>query len=124
MQNRVYCKKQQERSCQYGRYGTSLRSFFGTARRRNAGFDRFYAPWCSYCRRIAPAYDKLAAQYEGRVTLAKVNVDEEPGLSRQEEIEVLPTMVLYRGGRALGSIVAPESKAMIEAFLEETLAKQ
>lgn len=71
-----------------------------------------------------PPYDKLAAQYEGRVTLAKVNVDEEPGLSRQEEIEVLPTMVLYRGGRALGSIVAPESKAMIEAFLEETLAKQ
>lgn len=83
----------------------------------------FYAPWCSYCRRIGPAYDKLAAQYEGRVTLAKINVDEEPRLSEQEEIEVLPTMVLYRGGKAIGSIVAPESKAMIESFLEKTLAK-
>ena len=83
----------------------------------------FYAPWCSYCRRIAPAYDKLAAQYEGQVALAKVNVDEEPQLAEQEEIEVLPTMVLYRGGKAIGSIVAPDSKAMIEAFLNETLAK-
>ena len=83
----------------------------------------FYAPWCSYCRRIGPAYDKLAEQYAGRVTLSKVNVDEEPQLAEQEEIEVLPTMVLYRGGKALGSLVAPESKAMIEAFLEETLSK-
>lgn len=83
----------------------------------------FYAPWCSYCRRIGPAFDKLSVQYEGRVTLAKVNVDEEPRLSEQEEIEVLPTMVLYRGGKAIGSIVAPESKAMIESFLEKALAK-
>ena len=50
-------------------------------------------------------------------------LDEEPILAASEHIEVIPTLVLYRGGQALGSIVAPESKAMIEAFIQESLAK-
>lgn len=83
----------------------------------------FWAPWCTYCRRIGPAYDKLAEQMGEALTFAKVNIDEEPELARQEQIEVIPTLVLYRGGQALGSVVAPESKAKIEEFLEETLGK-
>ncbi|MDO5153239.1 MAG: thioredoxin family protein [Eubacteriales bacterium] len=83
----------------------------------------FWAPWCTYCRRIGPAYDKLAEQMGEALTFAKVNIDEEPELARQEQIEVIPTLVLYRGGQALGSMVAPESKAKIEEFLEETLGK-
>lgn len=82
----------------------------------------FWAPWCGYCRRIGPAYDKIAAQFAEEVEVVKVNVDEEPQLAGAEHIEVLPSLVLYRGGKAVGSIVAPESKAMIEAFLQKALA--
>ena len=82
----------------------------------------FWAPWCSYCRRIGPAYDRIAQQLEG-VEVVKINIDEEPALAQAEHIEVIPTLVLYRGGQAIGSIVAPESKAMIEAFVQESLAK-
>ena len=83
----------------------------------------FWAPWCGYCRRIGPAYDKIASQFEGQVEVVKVNVDEEPALAQAEHIEVLPSLVLYHKGHAIGSIVAPESKAMIEAFLEKALAQ-
>ena len=83
----------------------------------------FWAPWCGYCRRIAPAYDKVAAQYGADMVVAKVNIDDAPLLANQEHIEVIPTLVLYRDGKAIGSIVAPESKAMIDAFIQESLAK-
>ena len=83
----------------------------------------FWAPWCTYCRRIGPAYDKIAQQYVDSLVVGKVNIDEEAALSQQEQIEVIPTLVLYRGGQAVASIVAPESKAMIDQFLEEALKK-
>ena len=83
----------------------------------------FWAPWCSYCRRIGPAYDRIAQQFEEELNIVKINIDEEPALAAAEHIEVIPTLVLYRGGEAIGSIVAPESKAMIEAFVQESLAK-
>ena len=81
----------------------------------------YWAPWCGYCRRIGPAYDKIAQQYGDRMVVAKVNIDDEPALANREMIEVIPTLVLYRDGKALNSIVAPESKAMIESFLQENL---
>lgn len=77
----------------------------------------YWAPWCGYCRRIGPAYEKIAQEYEGDVLITKVNIDEEPLLAQKEQIEVIPTLVLYKGGKALRSIVAPESKARIEEFL-------
>ena len=80
----------------------------------------FWAPWCTYCRRINPALDKLADSRED-VLVVKVNIDEEPDLARQEGIEVIPTLVVYKEGFELGSIVAPESKARIDAFLREAL---
>ena len=83
----------------------------------------FWAPWCSYCRRIGPAYDRIAQQFGEEVNIVKINIDEEPALAEAEHIEVIPTLVLYRNGEAIGSIVAPESKAMIEAFVQESLAK-
>ena len=81
----------------------------------------FWAPWCGYCRRIAPALDKLAQQIGEEVTIAKVNIDEEPRLADQLGIEVIPTLILYRDGKALDSIVAPDSKATIEEFIRKTL---
>ena len=83
----------------------------------------FWAPWCSYCRRIGPAYDRIAQQFEEEVNVVKINIDEEPALAEAEHIEVIPTLILFRGGQAIGSIVAPESKAMIEAFIQESLSK-
>jgi len=83
----------------------------------------YWAPCCSYCRRISTAYDKVAAQYEGQLEVVKINIDEEPLLANQEQIEIIPTLVLYRGEKALGSIVAPESKAAIDAFIRETLVQ-
>ena len=81
----------------------------------------FWAPWCGYCRRIGPAYDKIAQQMGGDMVIAKINIDDEPLIAHQEQIEVIPTLVLYRGGKVLGSIVAPESKARIEQFIDESL---
>ena len=81
----------------------------------------FWAPWCGYCRRIAPAYEKIAEQMGDEMIVAKLNIDEVPLIAHQEQIEVIPTLVLYRGGEVLGSIVAPESKARIEQFIEESL---
>lgn len=83
----------------------------------------YWAPWCSYCRRIAPAYEKIAEQYGDSMTVAKINIDEEAGLAETEQIEVIPTLVLYRNGKAVNSIVAPDSKAAIERFIQESLEK-
>ena len=83
----------------------------------------FWAPWCVYCRRIAPALEKVAQQYEGKVKVAQVNIDDEPVLAAQEQIEVIPTLIIYQNGQALGSIVAPESKARIDEFILENLGE-
>ena len=83
----------------------------------------FWAPWCVYCRRIAPALEKVAQQYEGKVKVAQINIDNEPVLAAQEQIEVIPTLIIYQNGQALGSIVAPESKARIDEFILENLGE-
>ncbi len=83
----------------------------------------YWAPWCGYCRRISPAYEKVANQYGEEMVVAKVNIDEEPILAQQECIEVIPTFVLYHQGKVIGSIVAPESKAVIDAFIVKSLRK-
>lgn len=81
----------------------------------------FWAPWCVYCRRIAPVLHKVAEQFADQLVVGQVNIDDEPALANSEHIEVIPTLVLYRNGQALGSIVAPESKARLEEFIRETL---
>jgi thioredoxin len=83
----------------------------------------FWAPWCGYCRRIGPAYDLIAAQYGEELEVVKVNIDEEPQLADAWKIEVIPTLVLYRGGQAVNSVTAPQSKADIERFIKESLAR-
>ena len=81
----------------------------------------FWAPWCSYCRRINPAYDKVAAQFADQVEVVKINIDDEGALANLEQIEVIPTLVLYKGGTAVDSIVAPESKALIDELIVKNL---
>lgn len=81
----------------------------------------FWAPWCGYCRRIGPAFEKIAEEYAQQLVVAKVNIDEEAQLAQEQQIEVIPTLVLYRNGEAISSIVAPESKAMIDQFIRQAL---
>jgi len=83
----------------------------------------FWAPWCGYCRRIGPAYDRIAEEYKDSLAVVKINIDDEAQLAEIEQIEVIPTLVLYQNGNAIDSIVAPESKAMIDRFIDGALAK-
>ena len=79
----------------------------------------FSAPWCSYCRKIEPALKKVDQQYSEILNIGQVNIDNEPALAQAEQIELIPTFVIYQDGKALGSIVAPDSKAKIDAFIQE-----
>ena len=81
----------------------------------------FSAPWCVYCRRLAPALESVAEEYKDTLVFTAVNIDDEPELAEAEAIEVVPTLLIYHSGQTLGSIVAPESKAQLVAFIEETL---
>lgn len=83
----------------------------------------FWAPWCGYCRKIAQAYDKIAEEYGDILVVGKINIDEEPQISDDAQIEIIPTLVLYKNGKAVDSIVAPESKAVIEQFIKGALDK-
>ena len=76
----------------------------------------FWAPWCGYCRRIGPAYEKIGEEYADSLA-------EEPRLAGAEGIAVIPTLVLYRNGKAVDSVTAPGSKAEIDRFIQEALAK-
>ena len=81
----------------------------------------FSAPWCVYCRRLAPALESVAEEYQDTLAFGAVNIDDEPELAQSEKIEVVPTLLIYQNGQVLGSIVAPESRAQLVAFIEETL---
>jgi len=83
----------------------------------------YWAPWCGYCRRIDPVYDRIAHQYADVLTVAKINIDDNSALADSEHIEIIPTLVLYKNGKAVSSIVAPDSKAMIDDFIREAIAK-
>ena len=81
----------------------------------------YWAPWCVYCRRIAPALDKIADQFAEQIQVVKVNADDNAEIIIQEGIEALPTFVLYKNGQAAAQIIAPDSKAKLEAFIIENI---
>ena len=83
----------------------------------------FWAPWCGYCRRIGPAYEKVAEEYGDRLELVKINIDEEGQLAEAGQVEVVPTLILYRDGKAVDTIVNPGSKAAIDQFIQAALSK-
>lgn len=83
----------------------------------------FWAPWCGYCRRIGPAYEKVAEEYGDRLAVVKINIDEEGQLAEEAQVEVIPTLILYRDGKAVDSIVNPGSKAAIDQFIQAALSQ-
>lgn len=78
----------------------------------------FWAPWCVYCRRINPAIDQLAEQYAEKLTVGKINIDEEPELAERFQVDTIPTLLLFRNGQAGEPLVAPGSKAQIVEWAE------
>ena len=84
----------------------------------------FWAPWCPHCRKINPAYEQIAEQYAGVLEVVKVDMDEDDSLWDALQVELIPTLRLYVGGKPVASTVAPESKAAIDDFLSGILPKQ
>ncbi len=81
----------------------------------------FWAPWCTYCRRLEPALEQTAEKYKDSIIFGKINIDDEPRLAEEEGIELVPTLMLFKAGRLVDSIVAPESKSQLEEFIEGSL---
>ena len=78
----------------------------------------FWAEWCMPCRRIAPAVDQLATDYAGRLTVAKMNVDENPVVPTRFGIGVIPTLMLFKGGSLVDTIVGAVDKDVIRKMVE------
>ena len=78
----------------------------------------FYAPWCGPCKMLAPLLDELAREFEGRVKFAKLNVDNAPTLAGQFQITGVPTLMVFRDGQAVETMVGLRSPSALKAWLE------
>lgn len=81
----------------------------------------YWAAWCGPCKMIAPLLDEAADQYKGRVTIAKVNVDENPDTAAKFGIRGIPTLMLFKDGKPVATKVGALSKSQLNAFLDESL---
>ena len=81
----------------------------------------FWAPWCGPCRMIAPAIEDVAAEFEGRVIVGKVDVDEEPGLAQRFGVMSIPTLIVMKGGKVVEQAVGARGKADVSAMLSRHL---
>lgn len=79
----------------------------------------FWAPWCGPCRALSPVVEQLSKELDGKVTIAKVNIDEEQELARQFRVMSIPTLAVVRSGRLTASAVGVKPKAHILKLLEE-----
>jgi thioredoxin 1 len=73
----------------------------------------FWAEWCGPCRMVEPVLDEIAGEYEGKITIAKVNVDENPHITRDYQIMSIPTMSVFSKGELVKSIVGAKPKAAL-----------
>jgi len=82
----------------------------------------FWAPWCGPCRMVSPIIEQLAREYSGRVAFGKVNVDENQMISSSYGIQSIPTMMIFKNGKAIDTMIGALPKAQIEMKLKQRLA--
>jgi len=82
----------------------------------------FWAPWCGPCRAIGPVVEELAAEYEGKVLVAKMNVDENAETPRKYGIRAIPTLIVFKGGEVVEQVTGAVAKANIKSMIEKALA--
>ena len=79
----------------------------------------FWAEWCGPCRMIAPAVEALATENSGKVTVGKLNVDENPNTAMQFGVRSIPTLLLFKGGEVVESVVGLADKGRLQALLDK-----
>ena len=82
----------------------------------------FWAEWCGPCRRLAPTVDALATEFDGRATVAKLNVDENPTIPERYAVRGIPTLLLFKEGELTETIVGLRGKEDIAKMIERHLA--
>lgn len=81
----------------------------------------FWAPWCGPCRQIAPFVEELAREYQGRVKIGKLNVDDNERVAETYKIQSIPTLLVFKGGQKAGQIIGAVPKSKIEGELKQHL---
>jgi thioredoxin 1 len=81
----------------------------------------FWAEWCGPCKMVAPVLEEIASEHGDKITVAKVNIDENPEIARRYQIMSIPTMSVFSGGEVVRSIVGAKPKAALLRDLEGIL---
>lgn len=81
----------------------------------------FWAPWCLPCQMVAPIIEEIAESYQGQLKVAKLNVDDNANLSSRYQILSIPTMILFKNGQPVDSIIGAATRRKLEAFLGQHL---
>jgi thioredoxin 1 len=96
-------------------------NFDDTIKNNNVVMVDFWAPWCGPCRMIAPVVEELAADYEGKAVIAKVNTDESPEVAGQFGIRSIPTVLFFKNGELVDQMIGAAPKANYAAKLDALL---
>jgi thioredoxin 1 len=81
----------------------------------------YWAPWCGPCKMIAPILDELAGEYEGKVKIVKVNVDDNPAIAQKFGVRGIPTLSLFKSGQVAATKVGALAKSQLTAFLDSNI---
>ncbi len=81
----------------------------------------FWAEWCAPCKMIAPTVEALADEYEGKLRVGKLNIDENPSTPTKFGIRGIPTLIIFKGGEVVAQVVGVRSKADLKAAIEKSL---